>query len=101
MVPFRSVEFPDLSTLVPWIEQIGFGVVAGFVAGFALKKLGKLESLRQAQLTMLREYDPKTKRLRGPGAIKAVDPQKLDVAREGEPLPPLYWAGFVLSGDWR
>jgi hypothetical protein len=34
------------------------------------KKLGKLESLRQAQLTMLREYDPKTKRLRGPGAIK-------------------------------
>jgi CHAT domain-containing protein len=67
------------------------------------KKLGKLESLRQAQLTMLREYDPKTKRLRGPGAIKPVDPQKLEEAKgePREPLPPLYWAGFVLSGDWR
>jgi CHAT domain-containing protein len=70
------------------------------------KKLGKLESLRQAQLTMLRQYDPKAGRLRGPGAVKPVDPQRLEEAKEPEarrrePLPPLYWAGFVLSGDWR
>jgi CHAT domain-containing protein/Tfp pilus assembly protein PilF len=67
------------------------------------KKLGKLESLRQAQLTMIRQYDPVAKRLRGPGAVKPIDPQKLEKAKgkPREPLPPLYWAGFVLSGDWR
>ncbi|MDZ7707229.1 MAG: FUN14 domain-containing protein [Trueperaceae bacterium] len=36
---------PDLGTLVPVLEQLGFGLVAGFVAGYALKKLGKLVSL--------------------------------------------------------
>ena len=41
------------------------------------KKLGKLEALRQAQLTMLREYDPTTGKLRGPGTITPVDPDKL------------------------
>jgi CHAT domain-containing protein len=67
------------------------------------KKLGKLESLRQAQLTMMRKYDPATKRLRGPGPVKPIDRQKLAAARDKlrEPLPPLYWAGFVLTGDWR
>ena len=70
------------------------------------KKLGKLEALRQAQLTMLRAYDPKTGALRGPGAIKPVDPAKLAEARETasrrrERLSPFYWAAFVLSGDWR
>jgi CHAT domain-containing protein len=70
------------------------------------KKLGKLESLRQAQLTMLRQYDPKTKRIRGPGPVRPADPDTLGEAENAEgkprePLPPLYWAGFVLSGDWR
>lgn len=40
-----AVDVPDLASLLPWIEQIGFGLVAGFVAGFALKKLGKLVAL--------------------------------------------------------
>jgi CHAT domain-containing protein/Tfp pilus assembly protein PilF len=70
------------------------------------KKLGKLEALRQAQLTMLREYDPTTGGLRGPGAITPVDPAKLAGAQktartDREPLAPFYWAAFVLSGDWR
>lgn len=58
------------------------------------KKLGKLESLRQAQLAMLKRYDPQQKRLRG-----------LDTDLENDNLPdrgaPFYWAAFVLSGDWR
>lgn len=33
---------PDLTTLAPVLEQLGFGVVAGFVAGYALKKVGKV-----------------------------------------------------------
>ena len=66
------------------------------------KKLGKLESLRQAQLTMLRRYDPKTKQLRG---LKIVDSHKVGSQKTVErdtrgSLSPFYWAGFVLSGDW-
>lgn len=35
-------ELPSLEQMLPWIEQIGFGVVAGFVSGYALKKVGKV-----------------------------------------------------------
>jgi len=45
VVAFVAVDMPELSSLLPWIEQIGFGLVAGFVAGYALKKLGKLVAL--------------------------------------------------------
>jgi uncharacterized membrane protein (Fun14 family) len=36
------VQSPDLQTVFPFVEQLGFGAVAGFAAGFALKKVGKL-----------------------------------------------------------
>jgi CHAT domain-containing protein len=70
------------------------------------KKLGKLEALRQAQMTMLRRYDPEAKRLRGPGPVRPIASDNLEATKEQngkprEPLPPFYWAGFVLSGDWR
>jgi len=42
---FIAVTAPDLTAWLPFLEQIGFGVVAGFVAGFALKKVGKLMAL--------------------------------------------------------
>ena len=54
------------------------------------KKLSKLESLRQAQLTMLREG---VKR-----GLEIPDDQPPD---KNHRLPPYYWAAFVLSGDWR
>ncbi|MBI2823915.1 MAG: CHAT domain-containing protein [Planctomycetia bacterium] len=53
------------------------------------KKLPRVEALRQAQLKMLRD-GPK---LRIKGFEKLVDPKK--------PMPPFFWAGFILSGDWR
>jgi CHAT domain-containing protein len=71
------------------------------------KKLPKLEALRRAQLAMLLHYDAKAGRLRSPGTAVPVDPAELAAARAKlrtsgrPPLPPLYWAGFVLSGDWR
>ena len=67
------------------------------------KKLPKLEALRQAQLTMLREYDPQAGQLRGPGAVRPVEPGRLAGAKEtgGKSLSPFYWASFVLSGDWK
>jgi len=39
------VDVPDLQSVLPWVQQIGFGAVAGFVAGYALKKVGKLVAL--------------------------------------------------------
>jgi CHAT domain-containing protein/tetratricopeptide (TPR) repeat protein len=58
------------------------------------KRLGRLQSLRAAQLAMLRQYDPKEQKLRG-----------LDLAEDDTMRPkrgsPRYWSAFVLSGDWR
>ena len=67
------------------------------------KKLSKLEALRQAQLAMLREYDPKEGKSRGPGRITTTT-AKLDPNLPAPSKPgtsPFYWAAFVLSGDWR
>ena len=58
------------------------------------KKLGKLEALKQAQLKMLRDYDPGQKKLRGLDL-------PADTANSPERGSPFYWAAFVLSGDWR
>jgi uncharacterized membrane protein (Fun14 family) len=33
---------PEWSAVMPFAEQLGFGLVAGFAVGYALKKLGKL-----------------------------------------------------------
>lgn len=61
------------------------------------RKLGKLESLRQAQVKLLREgvtwKDPATSR--------GLSIQEGQPPLEGRRLPPFYWAAFVLSGDWR
>lgn len=64
------------------------------------KKLGRLESLRRAQLTMLRTYDPKEEKFRG--AVTKI-PQKSPASPRSTSgqLPPYYWAAFTLSGDWR
>lgn len=40
-----AVNWPELSSVLPWVEQIAFGAVAGFVAGYAVKKVGKLVAL--------------------------------------------------------
>lgn len=84
------------------------------------KKLGKLESLRQAQLAMLRtsqsdsatasrsvhaiETDPRndfdssasTTRVSAPGPASHSKP-----TNEQRYSDPFYWAAFTLSGDWR
>ena len=36
------VDAPDLTTLAPYLQQVSFGLLAGFAAGYALKKVGKL-----------------------------------------------------------
>jgi CHAT domain-containing protein len=54
---------------------------------------GKLEALREAQLWLLREGAKELGRPRG-GLVRP------EPVPQG-PLPPSYWAAFVLSGDWR
>jgi CHAT domain-containing protein len=54
------------------------------------KRMGKLEALRQAQLGLLRE-----------GTSRGVGRVRIPGAATPARLPPHYWAGFVLSGDWR
>jgi CHAT domain-containing protein/Tfp pilus assembly protein PilF len=58
--------------------------------------VGKAEALRQAQLAMLfrRTLEGKP---RGAGKVA----EKLPGGGKGERMHPYYWAGFVLSGDWR
>ena len=59
------------------------------------KKMSKAEALRQAQISMIKNYDPKSQKLRGLGdkSVK-VDPKS-------KSLSPRFWAAFQLSGDWR
>jgi CHAT domain-containing protein len=56
--------------------------------------VSRAEALRQAQLSLL-----KAGKRRGikPKAVPLNPGEKIEEAR----LPPVYWAAFVLSGDWR
>ena len=55
------------------------------------QKMGKLEALRQAQLSLLRQEQSR--------GMKIVARPAAD--KPSEQLAPYYWAAFVLSGDWR
>jgi CHAT domain-containing protein/Tfp pilus assembly protein PilF len=60
------------------------------------KRMPKLEALREAQIWLMRQGgDPESEVCRGLG-IK----RETLKASNGR-LPPYYWAGWVLSGDWR
>src|SRR5690606_26466705 len=39
------VEAPELAAVWPLVEQVGVGSVAGFIAGYALKKVGKVVAI--------------------------------------------------------
>jgi len=62
------------------------------------KKLSKIDALREAQLSMIRNYDPKAGKLRGLGGTQTVDAADPNAT---DRLKPFYWAAWVLSGDWR
>ena len=53
------------------------------------KNMSKIEALRQAQLSMLKDGIKR--------GLESAD-QPADAQKR---LPPYYWAAFVLSGDWR
>jgi CHAT domain-containing protein len=63
-------------------------LMTDFYSNLWAKKQSRIEALRQAQLTMLRDG--------GKRGLKGVKPENAE-----KRLPPFFWAGFVLSGDWR
>jgi CHAT domain-containing protein len=63
------------------------------------KKMPKVEALRQAQLTMLREgVKPGTPLAQKDRSLKNLDKPAPDADNR---LGPALWAAFELSGDWR
>ena len=73
-------------------------LMAEFYKNLWEKRLPTLEALQQAQLTMIKSY-----RLReqgGPAGQVADRPGAVGKP-EGNQLSPVYWADFVISGDWR
>jgi CHAT domain-containing protein len=75
-------------------------LMAEFYRNLWEKKRSKLEALRQAQLTLLHRFDRQTGKLRGLDEIE-VSPKPANPKETSAGAPPLYWAAFVLSGDWR
>lgn len=72
------------------------------------RKQNKAEALRNAQLAMLRGELNAELRRRSPTAAdsraslgRGLEPVLADQSNEKRPLPPFYWAAFLLSGDWR
>ena len=70
------------------------------------RRLPKLEALRQAQLAVLRRYDPAQHRLRGVVEVEGPSPSVIAASPGPRPkpqprTPPFFWAAFTLSGDWR
>jgi CHAT domain-containing protein len=65
------------------------------------KKLSRIESLRQAQLTMLNRYDDRAGTLRSPGPAVQLKADAQAAKSTRDRTPPAYWAAFVLAGDWR
>jgi CHAT domain-containing protein/Tfp pilus assembly protein PilF len=53
------------------------------------KVVSRVEALRQAQLSLLRE------------GVRGMVRDPLPAKEKDNRLPPFYWAAFVLSGDWR
>jgi CHAT domain-containing protein len=72
-----------------------------FYANLWQRRLGKLDSLRQAQLTMLSRYDAVGNQLRGADFFHVVPLPKAAAPSNSSRPAPKYWAPFILSGDWR
>ena len=87
----RAFQFAGTRTTVTSLWQIPDGATAPLMVRFYENRLKKgmpmLEALREAQLWVLNE-----------GVKSGVLTEPLG---EGRRTPPLFWAAFVLAGDWR
>jgi CHAT domain-containing protein len=63
--------------------------------------MGKLEALRQAQLSLMREGGSRGVAGSEGGSRGVAVPEDGSGGRDAKRLPPYFWGAFVLSGDWR
>jgi len=105
----RAFQLAGVETTITSLWQVDDAATEALMVEFYQnlfeRKLGKYESLRQAQLTMLNHYDATTGSLpRGLGGTSAevnlIDTVPQPTATSNR-LSPAYWAAFQLSGDWR
>ena len=81
-------------------------LMGAFYTNLWQRRLSPLESLRQAQLSIMRSYNRQAGRWRSPDFSQTVPlpaggAAEKPAAGRRTTLSPVYWAAFVLSGDWR
>ena len=77
-------------------DEATVDLMSEFYTNLWKKRMGKLEALRQAQLTMLRQK-PGSGAIAARGAIER--PLASGNSKERDYSRPFFWAGWVLSGD--
>lgn len=85
-------------------DQATVHLMSEFYRNLWQKGLSKLDALREAQLSMLRSYDPDSgdlERSLGSVSVEVNISNAETVEPSGSRLQPKYWAAFQLSGDWR
>jgi CHAT domain-containing protein len=104
----RAFQLAGARTVVASYWRIGDRATREFVVEFYRnlwdRKLSKVEAFRQVQLRMIERYTPSpAERVRGPVERpgKPIDPGSARPFAAGDELPPFFWSGFALSGDWR
>jgi CHAT domain-containing protein len=93
----RSFQIAGARTVIAasWRVQVlaTTEIMERFYDNLLNKRLDKLQALREAQIWMLREH--------GYADVLTLKDKGVAFAPSaGRPLPPYFWAGFVLSGDW-
>jgi CHAT domain-containing protein/tetratricopeptide (TPR) repeat protein len=79
-------------------DQATKSMMTEFYKNLWEKKLPKLEALRQAQLTLIKDY---SRHANGKPDGAPDKPAQASATGVVERTPAVYWAAFVLSGDWR
>jgi CHAT domain-containing protein len=106
----RGFQVAGARTLISTLWSVDDAATAALMDEFYnnlwVRRLSKLEALRQAQIALMRRYDPVQKRLRRGDEVDHPAPPAGAAAPPARPRPgpvtrPEIWAAFTLSGDWR